>query len=92
MNDIDLIELLRNTGPVNRLILLVLLIFSVWSWGIILSKMMHFKKVRQESELFWKIFRKGQSLSEIATACETASRRLICSPSRFAVGAGSDPR
>ena len=71
MNDISLIELLRNTGPVNRLILLVLLMFSVWSWGIILSKVMHFKKVRHESELFWKIFRKGQSLSEIATACET---------------------
>ena len=71
MNDINVIELLRNTGLVNRLILLVLLIFSVWSWGIILSKVMHFRKVRQESELFWKIFRKGQSLSEIATACET---------------------
>lgn len=70
MNDINVIDLLRNTGLVNRLILLLLLMFSVWSWGIILSKVMHLRKVRQESEAFWKIFRKGQSLSEITTACE----------------------
>jgi biopolymer transport protein TolQ len=71
LNDINVIELLRNTGPVNRLILVVLLVFSVWSWGIILSKVMLLRKIRKESEIFWKIFRKGHSLSEIATACET---------------------
>lgn len=71
MNEIDLIALLRNTGLVTRVVLVVLLIFSVWSWGIILSKALLLKKIRKESEVFWKIFRKGQNLSEIATACET---------------------
>lgn len=71
MNEIDLIALLRNTGPVTRLVLVVLAVFSVWSWAIILSKARLLKKVRRESEVFWKIFRKGQSLSEIGTACET---------------------
>ena len=71
MNEIDLIALLRNTGAVTRFVLAVLLIFSIWSWGIILSKSLLLRKVQGESETFWKIFRKGQSLSEISTASET---------------------
>jgi biopolymer transport protein TolQ len=67
----DLIALLRSTSPITRFVLAVLLIFSVWSWGIILSKSLLLRTIRKESVTFWKIFRKGQSLSEIATACET---------------------
>jgi Asp-tRNA(Asn)/Glu-tRNA(Gln) amidotransferase A subunit family amidase len=57
----------------NRLtaVLAILLIFSVWSWGVILSKALLLRKVTRESQDFWRIFRKGQSLSEISTASET---------------------
>ena len=71
MNEMDLIALLRTTSPITRFVLAVLIIFSVWSWGIILSKSLLLRKIHKESESFWKIFRKGQSLSEIGTACET---------------------
>ena len=71
MNELDLIALLRQTSPVTRLVLVVLLIFSIWSWGIILSKALLLRKVRKNSEVFWRIFRKGQNLSEVRTACET---------------------
>ena len=70
MNELDLIALLRNTGPITRLVLAVLAVFSIWSWAIILSKALLLRRIRKESEVFWKIFRKGQSLSQIATACE----------------------
>src|SRR2546425_9193445 len=69
--DIDLVSLLQDTSPVAKAVLAILQIFSVWSWGIILSKVLLLRKVRRESEIFWKIFRKGQNLSEISTACET---------------------
>ena len=69
MTDV-LTPLLRETTPVARFVLFVLLVFSVWSWGIILSKTLLLRRVRKESEVFWRIFRKGQSMSEIATACE----------------------
>jgi biopolymer transport protein TolQ len=69
--EVDLVDLLRNTGAVSRLVLAILLIFSIWSWGVIFSKALLLRKVRRESEVFWRIFRKGQSLSEIATAGET---------------------
>jgi len=67
---VDFLFLLQRTGPVARAVLAVLALFSVWSWGIILSKLLMLRKVAGESEKFWKIFRKGQTLSEIATACE----------------------
>jgi len=70
LNEIDLIALLQNTGAVTRFVLAVLLIFSIWSWGIIFSKSLLLRKVQGESDTFWKIFRKGQSLSEISTAAE----------------------
>ena len=68
---VDFIALLENTGPVARVVLFTLLVFSVMSWGVILSKVLLFRKVNRESETFWKIFRKSRNLSEISMACET---------------------
>jgi len=70
LNELNLLEILRQTTPITRVVLAVLLVFSVWSWGIILSKALLLRKVRKESETFWKVFRRGQNLSEIRTACE----------------------
>jgi biopolymer transport protein TolQ len=69
-SEIGLLSMLQETGPVSRVVLLILLVFSVWSWGLILSKAHLFRKVRTESDTFWRIFKKGKSLSEIGTACE----------------------
>jgi len=71
LNELNLIEVLKQTTLITRFVLGVLLIFSVWSWGIILSKTLLLRKINKESETFWKIFRRGQSLSEISTASET---------------------
>ena len=68
---VDFITLLRGTGPVARVVLFLLLCFSIWSWGIILSKLLLLRRVNRESETFWRIFRKGISLSEISAASET---------------------
>jgi biopolymer transport protein TolQ len=72
-NEIGLLDVLQDTSVVSRIVLLILLAFSIWSWGIILSKMLLLKKIAAESEQFWKIFRKAQSLSEVTTASETLS-------------------
>ena len=69
-SEIGLVSMLQKTGTVSKIVLAVLLVFSVWSWGIILAKALLLRKVNSESDTFWRIFRKGQSLSEIATACE----------------------
>lgn len=68
---IGILDILADTGPVSRIVLGILLIFSVWSWGVILSKALLLRKITRESETFWRIFKKARSLSEVGTALET---------------------
>jgi len=69
-SEIGLVSILQNTGTTSKIVLGILLVLSVWSWGVILSKALLLRKVRAESDTFWRIFRKGKSLSEIGTAVE----------------------
>lgn len=68
---LSMLQLLAQTGPFARAILVILVLFSVASWGVILSKGLLLRKIRKESETFWRIFRKAQTLSEVRTAVET---------------------
>jgi biopolymer transport protein TolQ len=70
-NQIGLAVLFQNLSIASWIVLAILLLFSIWSWGIILAKSLLLRKVAAESETFWRIFRKGQSLSEVATASES---------------------
>ncbi len=71
-SQVDLItSVLRDTSTIARLVLGLLLVASIGSWAVILSKALLLRKVRGESETFWRIFRKGHNLSEISTACES---------------------
>jgi len=69
-SEIGLVSMLQNTGTTSKIVLDILLVLSVWSWGVILAKALLLRKVRSESDTFWRIFRKGKSLSEIGTAVE----------------------
>jgi biopolymer transport protein TolQ len=70
-NEIGIIKILQDTGPTSRVVLGILLVFSVWSWGVILSKALLLRKITAESATFWRIFKKARSLSEVGTASET---------------------
>jgi biopolymer transport protein TolQ len=69
-------HLLAETGLVARIVLLLLLAFSILSWAIIIHKMRSFKAARRESQEFLKIFRQSKKLSDIRTSC----RALKASP------------
>ncbi|HTS70862.1 MAG TPA: MotA/TolQ/ExbB proton channel family protein [Terriglobia bacterium] len=64
-------QLLANTGPVARLVLLMLLAFSILSWAIILRKFRTFRAAKRESVEFLKVFRQSKKLSEIRAFCRT---------------------
>lgn len=64
-------QLLANTQLVARIVLALLLFFSVLSWAIIFKKWRSFKTSRRDSREFLKIFRQGKKLSEIRLACQT---------------------
>ncbi|MGH9344927.1 MAG: MotA/TolQ/ExbB proton channel family protein [Terriglobia bacterium] len=63
-------HLLATTGLVARIVLLILLFFSVFSWAIIFKKYSTFKNARRESLKFLKIFRQSKKLSEIKASAE----------------------
>lgn len=56
-----------NMGTVALCVLLVLLISSLYSWTIILSKISTFRRVTNESRRFIRSFRKATRLQEIST-------------------------
>jgi biopolymer transport protein TolQ len=62
-------QLLTNTGPVARLVLLMLLGFSILSWAIIIRKVRIFRAAQRESREFLKVFRQSKKLSEIRAFC-----------------------
>ena len=53
----DLGSILAQTGWVARFILLLLFIFSLFSWALIFQKIGLFGRIRRESEQFLRIFR-----------------------------------
>jgi biopolymer transport protein TolQ len=64
-------QLFANTGLVARIVLGLLLIFSVFSWAIIFHKHRSFKAARRDSREFLKIFRQSKKLSDIRASCRT---------------------
>lgn len=64
-------QLIANTGIVARIVLLLLLAFSIWSWAIIFHKWRTFQAARRESQEFLKVFRQSKKLSEIRAFCRT---------------------
>ncbi|MFQ5663247.1 MAG: MotA/TolQ/ExbB proton channel family protein [Terriglobia bacterium] len=67
----ELGRLLAQTGWVARIILLILLVFSVVSWAVIYRKYTTFKRARTHTEKFLQAFRESPRLPEphaLATA------------------------
>ena len=65
-----IVEMLRNCGPVALAVLLILLIASISSWSIMLTKWRRFSSARRQSQGFLRAFRKSGRLSEIAAVAE----------------------
>lgn len=60
----DLAQLLAQTGWVVRIVLLILLGFSVLSWAIIFRKYLNLRRVREATERFLEAFRSGEKFPE----------------------------
>jgi biopolymer transport protein TolQ len=65
----NVIEILRNTGPVNRIVLAILLLLSVVSWAIIVVKVLSYRTVARQSSTFVDVFRRSAKFSEVQAVC-----------------------
>jgi biopolymer transport protein TolQ len=66
----EIVTLVKQTGAVAQVVLLILLIFSVLSWSIILSKWASLRRARRQSGRFLRAFRKAHRLQDIAAVSE----------------------
>ncbi len=63
-------NLVARSSWVAKGVLLVLLVFSVFSWAVILAKGRRFSRARSQSDRFLRAFRRIQKMSELATVSE----------------------
>src|SRR6476469_4997187 len=66
----EIVDLVGETGPVAKTVLVLLLIFSLISWAIILSKWGVLRRARVQSGRFLRAFRKAQRLQDVAAVAD----------------------
>jgi biopolymer transport protein TolQ len=62
--------MLRHTGPVEWAILGVLIVFSLYSWAVIFSKIGSLRAARATNARFLRAFRKANSMEAVMVASE----------------------
>src|SRR5215471_14376093 len=66
----EIVNMVQETGIVAKIVLVILLVFSVLSWAIILSKWASLRRARTQSGRFVRAFRKAQRLQDVMAVSE----------------------
>jgi biopolymer transport protein TolQ len=69
----DIIYLVTHASLAAQIVLVILLLFSAMSWGIILYKFWQFGRAARQTSTFLDIFRKSSKFSEVQAVCRTLS-------------------
>lgn len=67
----DLVELIVRSSPLTWFILALLLLASVASWGIFLSKLVAFNRAARQTRTFLDVFRRSGKFSEVQAICNS---------------------
>jgi biopolymer transport protein TolQ len=70
---IDFVQLIANATWLAKSVLLILLLFSAVSWGIILYKMWQLRRSERSTATFLQVFRKSSKFSEVQAICSSVS-------------------
>jgi biopolymer transport protein TolQ len=66
----EILDMVSDAGAVAKLVLLILLVFSLISWAIILTKWSLLRRARVQSGRFLRAFRKAQRLQDVAAVAD----------------------
>jgi biopolymer transport protein TolQ len=69
----DIVALVSRSSLVAKVVLLVLLLFSVVSWGVILYKLWSFHRIKRQSARFLDVFRRSAKFSEVQAVCQSVT-------------------
>src|SRR2546428_5641655 len=71
-----ILALVWNAGPIAKIVLLVLMTFSIVSWALIVEKAWQFRRVRRQTFEFIRVFREARRPSIV----HSAARKLRPTP------------
>jgi biopolymer transport protein TolQ len=74
---LDVYSLVMEAGPMAKLVLFVLLTFSVVSWGIMAERFRTFRKAERESDAFTARFNEGGPLATIQPEAATLTHSPV---------------
>jgi biopolymer transport protein TolQ len=66
----EIVNLVAQSGPVAKAVLLILLFFSIFSWAIILARWSLFRRARAQSGRFLRAFRRAQRFQDMAAVSD----------------------
>jgi biopolymer transport protein TolQ len=84
--DLGLWDIILNLRPVPLAIVVLLILFSIFSWTIIFSKNSVFSRARRENRNFLRAFRKAPNLQAVAVASEQFSAAPLVTIFDFGYG------
>jgi biopolymer transport protein TolQ len=67
----SVVEIVGRASLVSRIVLLILVVFSIASWAVILYKLWAFRRTARQSAVFLDVFRKSSKFSEVQAVCKT---------------------
>jgi biopolymer transport protein TolQ len=76
MHEFSLYEMIFSSSPVVQAVLILLVVMSVWTWGIVIYKFRAMKRAKRESEEFENVFWNSKNLAQISDV----ARNLLESP------------
>jgi biopolymer transport protein TolQ len=66
-----LIDIITKSTVINQAVLAILILISVLSWAIILSKSLAYRRVQRHTDKFLEAFRKSSKFSEVQAVCSS---------------------
>jgi biopolymer transport protein TolQ len=67
---VDIWEMVQSSGPAEAAVLLVLFVFSIYSWTVIFSKWQGLRGARRSNARFLRAFRKAAGMEAVMVASE----------------------
>ena len=65
--------LIERSSPLSKVVLVILVLFSVASWAIVLLKLRQFRQVDTQTASFRDVFRRSSKFSEVQSVCRSLS-------------------
>ena len=67
----SIVRLVRESNPISQGVLVLLLLLSIISWGIILYKLWTYRAANRHTAQFLEVFRRSSKFSEVQAVCRS---------------------